>query len=359
MASITVTDLTKAYPAESQYCTIRDVDFHVDDGEFFCLVGPSGSGKTTTLRLVAGLETPETGDIRYDGRSVLDLPANERGASMLFEDLALYPNRTGYENIAHPLQVQGIDESERRRRVEDLAETLGISHLLDRVPDTFSGGEKQRVGIARSIIKDASVHLLDEPLQGLDAKLKKRLRVELSRLHQEVGETFIYATNNQELAMSIADRIAVIRDGQIEQVGEPLTLYDEPANTFVARFIGNPNINLLDGRVTGSSLEAGGLAFDRPSLEGLSDDVTVGIRPHDIELVRDGDVSFEATVSVTEPIGEQTIIDLALDDTELRCVSREPWAKTLDDAESVGIRLSAGDLYLFDPDGTLLSAPDR
>ncbi|MFB6134087.1 MAG: ABC transporter ATP-binding protein, partial [Halanaeroarchaeum sp.] len=219
MADIELKGITKSYAPGSKYCNVDGIEFTVEDGEFFCIAGPSNSGKTSTLRLIAGLDDPDAGDIRFDGQSVVDVGPADRGASMVFENLALYPNRTGFENIGHPLKIQGVPEEERRQRVEELSESIGIDHLLDRRPDTFSGGEKQRVGIARAIIKDAAVHLMDEPLAGLDAKIRKTMRIELARLQNEMGATFIYATQDQEEALSVADRIAVVRDGTVQQIG--------------------------------------------------------------------------------------------------------------------------------------------
>jgi multiple sugar transport system ATP-binding protein len=361
MASVSVEDVTKRYKAGSQYCNLEGVDFAVSDGEFFCLIGPSGSGKTSTLRLIAGLDDPDTGTVQYDGEPVLDVPANERGASLLFESLALYPNRTGFENIVHPLEVQGMEVEERRRRVEELAEVMGISHLLDRTPETFSGGEKQRVGIARSIIKDATVHLLDEPLQGLDAKLKKQMRVELNRLQREVGETFVYATNDQEIAMSIADRIAVMRDGRVEQIGTPVELYDEPVNRFVAKFIGSPSINFVDATIQGDELTAGPVTFANDHrLDEYAGSWVAGIRPHDIEITRDVDASpFKGTIDIVEPLGGETIVDIGADGVTLRVSTREPYAPDLDAGDEIGFTVDYSDLYVFDESGRTEVSPVR
>lgn len=362
MATVELEGVTKAFSAGSQYCTVEDIGFQVNDGELFCLVGPSNSGKTTTLRLVAGLETPDAGDIRFDDDSVVDVPANERGASLLFEELALYPKRTGAENIGHPLKVAGVPPDDRRDRVEDLAGTLGIEHLLDRPPETFSGGEKQRVGIARTIIKDAAIHLLDEPLEGLDAKLKKSMRVELSRLQHDLGETILYATNDSETAMSVADRMAIIRHGSIVQIGTPLDLYDEPVNRFVANFIGTPSIELVDGRVEDATVHLGPLAVaggDR--VAGLDGTVeTVGIRPQDLSLTESPDgATFAGEVIVVEPLGPKSIVDVDLDGLDLRVVTRDLFARDLDRGDPVGVDLEGSDLYLFDGNEDTVLVPER
>jgi ABC-type sugar transport system ATPase subunit len=361
MTKINVSNLSKRYPINSKFCNVDGMDFTVEDGEFFCLVGPSNAGKTSTLRLIAGLDDPDEGTIEYGARSMVDVAPSDRGASLLFDNLALYPNKTGFENIEHPLRVEGVPETERRDRVEKIAEELGISHLLDRTPETFSGGEKQRVGIARTMISESEVYLLDDPLGGLDAKLKKRLRFELKRIHEELGGTFIYVTHDQEEAMSVADRIAVCRGGQIEQIGKPEELFDRPTSRFVAEFIGSPKMNVLagtlsDGRVTVGPFEIG---VDGRATGVADGEYAVGIRPSDISLFRDvDDGDYPATVTVTEPLGAETIVDIEVNGTELRCLTSNPFAKDLDSGAKVGISTASEHLYLID-DSRVVITPDR
>lgn len=361
MARIELEDVTKSYSRRSKYCDVEGLSFTVEDGEFFCLVGPTNAGKTTTLRLIAGLDKPARGEVRIDSERVTEMDPHERGASMLFQNLALYPNKTGYGNMAHPLEVAGVPEDERRDRVEDLADTLDITHLLDRQPGTFSGGEKQRVGIGRALIPDASAYLLDEPLGGLDAKLKTEMRVELDRLHTELGDTFVLATHDQEEAMSVADRIAVYRSGGIEQIGTPTELYDTPATEFVASFIGEPAINLVDGRVANGTLQTGDLQLSSgAALNDVEDtEYRLGLRPHDGTLRPDpqgGDL--EADVDVAEPLGQETVVDVTVSGVDLRLVSTEPFAKRLEHGDDVGLTLTGDDFYLFDvADGSLVHSP--
>lgn len=361
MARIELEVVSKSYSRRSKYCDVENLSFTVEDGEFFCLVGPTNAGKTTTLRLIAGLDRPARGEVRIDGERVTETDPHERGASMLFQNLALYPNKTGYGNMAHPLEVAGVPEDERGERVEDLAEKLDIAHLLDRQPATFSGGEKQRVGIGRALIPEATAYLLDEPLGGLDAKLKTEMRVELDRLHTELGDTFVLATHDQEEAMSVADRIAVYRAGGIEQIGTPTELYDTPANEFVGSFIGEPAMNLLDGRVADGSVRS--TELDLPletDSAGIEDgDYRLGLRPHDGALrpePRSGDL--EATVDVAEPLGQETVVDVGVGGVDLRLVSTEPFAKRLEHGDVVGLSLTGDDFYLFDADdGSLVYSP--
>lgn len=364
MATIEAHGLAKQYPVDSSFCTVGDVSFTVEDGEYFCLVGPSGSGKTSTLRLIAGIDDPDGGEVSFDGKSMAEVPPNERNVSFVFENLALYPNKTGRQNIAHPLSVQGVEASDRDERVEEIAGRLGITHLLDRKPGTFSGGEKQRVGIARALVGQSSVYLLDEPLGGLDAKLRQELRMLLKEIHQDMGGTFIHVTHSQEEAMSVADRMAVMREGTVHQIGTPTGLYDEPDDEFVARYIGSPTMNFLPGMVTDGRLEAGPFEFDTAALDpDLSEgEHTVGIRPADVPLTRTMEADgYEATIVITEPLGAETIVDVTVDDVELRVVSDERWVQQeLDIGDTVGLSVTANDLYLVESEsGAVVKSPDR
>lgn len=358
MTQITVSDLSKRYPINSKFCNVDRMDFTVEDGEFFCLVGPSNSGKTSTLRLIAGLDDPDEGSVEFDGKPMDAVSPGDRSASLLFDNLALYPNKTGFENIEHPLKVKGVAKTERQHRVEEMAEQLSISHLLDRTPETFSGGEKQRVGIARTMISESGVYLLDDPLGGLDAKLKKKLRFELKRIHEELGGTFIYVTHDQEEAMSVADRIGVCKDGRIKQIGKPEEIFDRPKSRFVAEFIGSPTINFLSGQFSDNQLIVGPLEIvaDERSADLVSNDYAVGIRPSDIELfATPTDGIYTATVEVTEPLGADTIVDISIDDIELRCVTPKPFAKDLNIGAEVGVTVQFKDLYIADGDEIILS----
>jgi ABC-type sugar transport system ATPase subunit len=364
MASISVDGLRKQYPLDSRYCGVEDVSFTVEDGEYFSLVGPSGSGKTTTLRLIAGIDEPDDGAVAFDGEPMATVPPNERHVSFVFENLALYPDKTGRENIVHPLVVEDIPEDERAERVDEIADRLGISHLLDRLPETFSGGEKQRVGIARALVSDSSVYLLDDPLGGLDAKLRQELRVLLKEIHQDLGGTFIHVTHSQAEAMSVAERMAVMREGRVSQIGTPTGLYDEPKNEFVASFIGSPTINLFDGALADGQLTAGPFTFETQSIGSDLDegDYRVGVRPQDAQLSQaNDDDGYSAKVEVTEPLGAESIVDLAIDGQELRVVSDERWVqRDLGIGDSVGLSIAVDDLYLIAADsGDVVRVPTR
>lgn len=364
MTRITLTGVRKAHPVNSKYCDLADVSFTVEDGEYFCLVGPSGAGKTSTLRMIAGLDEPDEGSIAFDGADVCERSTSDRNVSFLFENLALYPNKTGYENIEHPLKVRDVAADKRERRVREIADRLQIAHLLDRKPGTFSGGEKQRVGIARALVGEPTVHLLDEPLGGLDAKLRQELRVLLKEIHEDFGETFIHVTSSQEEAMSVADRMAVVRDGTVQQIGTPTELYDDPADTFVAEFIGSPSMNRFDATIEAGSLTAGPLTWPTDGFAVDLDDgaYTVGIRPEDVTIHKSGGGSESevATVEVTEPLGAETIVDVTLEGIELRILADQRWVQTdLAIDQAVSIEVPAAMLYVFDDSGETVVSPDR
>ena len=364
MATIEAHGLAKQYPVDSRYCTVADVSFTVEDGEYFCLVGPSGSGKTSTLRLIAGIDEPDDGGVSFEGQSMAEMPPNERNVSFVFENLALYPNKTGRQNIAHPLTIQGVEAADRDERIEAIADRLGITHLLDRKPATFSGGEKQRVGIARALVGESSVSLLDEPLGGLDAKLRQELRMLLKEIHQDMGGTFIHVTHSQEEAMSVADRMAIMRQGRVHQVGTPNGLYDRPDDDFVASFVGSPTINIIDGTLENGRLTAGPFSFESGALgDELADGAyRIGVRPQDAQLSQTADgAGYEATIDVTEPLGAETIVDLSIDGQELRVVSDDRWVQQeVGIGDSVGLSIEANDLYVIETDsGSVVAVPDR
>ena len=300
---------------------VEGIDFSVRRGEFFTLVGPSGCGKTTTLRMISGFEQPTRGDVRIDGRAMAAVPPEGRDTNLVFQHLSLFPHMSVGENVGYGLRKRGADAAERESRVREYLELVDLEGFADRDPTDLSGGQQQRVALARALVNEPSVLLLDEPLSSLDRKLRKRMQVELRRIHEQTKGSFFYVTHDQEVAMSLSDRIAVMNEGLIEQIGPPEEIYREPASTFVADFIGDTN--LLDGHVeAGSSVVRVGASdgFTLPA-DGRTGEVTVSIRPEDFELAADGG-DVEGTVVERYFQGDQTnyLVDPAGDVDELQVV---------------------------------------
>ena len=250
MARIELCNLHKAF---GSVVAVKNINIAIEDGEFVVFVGPSGCGKTTTLRMIAGFEDPTAGEIRIGGRVVNDIEPRDRGLGMVFQSHALFPHKTVKQNIEFGLRMKDVPEPERGRRVQEVAQMVRIGHLLDKMPNQCSGGEFQRVALARTLVTNPSTFLLDEPLSSLDAKLRRELRAECDRLHEELKRTFIYVTHDQEEAMTLADRIVVMRGGEIEQVGSPMDIYSNPVSYFVADFFGSPSMNLVAGEVVAAN----------------------------------------------------------------------------------------------------------
>ncbi len=354
MATIRVEGVTKRF---GRVLAIDNLSFEVADGEFFCLLGPSGAGKTTTLRLIAGLERPSEGEIYLDDRCVTGIHPSRRSVAMLFENLALYPDRTAFDNIAFPLRIQKLPETEIKHRVLEVARLLSIEHVLDRKPATLSGGERQRVALGRVMVRKPRLYLLDEPLTNLDALIRLNMRAELKRLQRDLGQTIIYASPDQAEAMSMADRILVLHQGHIQQIGTPLEIYFSPANAFVAGFIGSPPMNLIpatlhyhDGQVLarfGSKtlpVPASRMPEKRPS----GDQVLIGIRPEHIQIVRavQRGTTLDAQVVAVEPLGSKTVVDVRIEEQLLRIVA-EPEADYAS-GDLVRVSIDPRQLYLFD-----------
>ena len=294
MAAITLAAVAKTYPGG--HAAIRRLDLRIHNGEFLVLVGPSGCGKSTLLRLIAGLEMPTEGRIAMDDGDVTALPPQARDVAMVFQSYALYPHMRVRDNLAYGLKARRTDPAVIAQRVADAAAALGIETLLDRRPAELSGGQRQRVALGRAIVRQPKAFLLDEPLSNLDPALRAQARAELRRLHSTLRATVVYVTHDQEEAMTLGGRVAVMRDGAIEQVAPPLDLYARPVNTFVARFIGAPAMNLVPATLVGIEAPSGSLA---------------GIRPHDLRLETDG--RLHATVDLVEPRGHDCLLHLRLD----------------------------------------------
>lgn len=338
---------------------LRGMTFDVGDGEFFCLLGPSSSGKTTTLRSIAGLEKLAGGQVLFDGVDVTTAPVQGRGMAMIFQTFALYPHFTIRQNFAYPLKREGVDPAEVKTRVGEIAELLRVTHTLDRKPPTLSGGEQQRVAIGRAIIRRPKLLLLDEPLTNLDAKLRHDMRAEFKRLHRELGMTMLYATPDQLEALTMGQRVAVIRDGQVIQTDTPRTLYSSPGDTYVAGMVGAPVMNLIDGKVRqGSGGPVIELPFGEVSAQSTSvsagEDVTFGIRPHDIRLGADQSangaeerLALKARINLTEPLGDVTILDLAIRDALVKMVLPEEIAAEYSAGQEIDVSFAASDGHLF------------
>ena len=305
MASVDLIDVVKFYGSLE---ILHGIDLSVADGEFVVLVGPSGCGKSTLLRMIAGLETISDGDIRIGSTVVNDLQPKERDIAMVFQNYALYPHMKVRDNMAFSLKLSKRSREDIEATIQRAADILDLGHLLDRYPRELSGGQRQRVAMGRAIVRDPAVFLFDEPLSNLDAKLRVAMRGEIKALHQRLKATTIYVTHDQIEAMTMADRIVVMRDGYVEQVGSPLDLYDTPANVFVAGFIGSPAMNLIHGTVTGQGVAtSGGTIWPLPSGAKVEQgqEVIIGLRPEHLAVTDQG---LDATVTLVEPTGSETHI---------------------------------------------------
>ena len=314
MADVVFTGAGKVYPNGTR--ALADFDLHIHDGEFMVFVGPSGCGKTTALRMTAGLEPITEGEIRIGDRVVNKLEPQERDVAMVFQNYALYPHMTVRDNIAFGLKMRKVPRDERQRRVEEIGRVLGLGELLDRKPRHLSGGQRQRVAMGRAIVREPAAFLMDEPLSNLDARLRVQMRAEISRIQRDVGATTIYVTHDQVEAMTMGDRVTVLRKGQLQQVDEPQALFDAPANLFVASFIGSPEMNLLEGEIErsgdGIALRLGSNVLPVPARETLAsrvgERVAVGIRPEYTAPATRDEPRLDARLVVAEPLGSETLL---------------------------------------------------
>jgi len=315
--SIRLDAVTKVYP--NGVTAVDEVTLEINPGEFVVLVGPSGCGKSTVLRMIAGLEDVTEGAIFIEGADVTDKPPQQRDIAMVFQNYALYPHMTVRDNLAYGLKLRKMPKAEWQRRVYETARTLGLDELLDRKPAALSGGQRQRVAMGRAIVREPKAFLMDEPLSNLDAKLRVSMRAELARLHERLGVTTVYVTHDQVEAMTLGQRVAVLRDGQLQQVDTPQRLFHYPCNLFVAAFIGSPSMNLVDARVEGPSMEFGGLRLALPPTQtrALRDGhVILGIRPTDFEHAAGADSSLpriRVRPDVVEDLGSEQHVIFTID----------------------------------------------
>ena len=330
MGAIQLERLEKWYDALQ---VIKGIDLEIEDGEFVVFVGPSGCGKSTLLRLIAGLEDVSGGEIRIDGKPATDLPPAKRGLAMVFQSYALYPHMTVRKNIAFPMKMAGIPEDEQKRRIDNAAKALNLTDYLDRRPGQLSGGQRQRVAIGRAIVREPAAFLFDEPLSNLDAALRVAMRLEISELHNRLETTMIYVTHDQVEAMTMADKIVVLRAGYIEQVGSPLELYKAPRNTFVAGFIGSPKMNLLGGEHARAH-----------------DCHTMGIRPEHLDVVNEGG-TFTGRVGVAEHLGSDTFFHVHVDGIEEPMTVRAPGDVGLKHGDTIHLEPQADKIHRFDAEG--------
>ncbi len=357
MARVVLQQVSKTYPGGVQ--AVFPMDLEIAHGEFTVLVGPSGCGKSTTLRMIAGLEDITGGTVSIGDRVVNDVEPRDRNIAMVFQSYALYPHMTVRDNMAFGLKMRRMAKADIGARVDEAAAVLGIAELLDRKPRALSGGQRQRVALGRALVRNPDVFLFDEPLSNLDAKMRVQMRTEIARIHHRLGATMIYVTHDQTEAMTLGQRIVVMKDGVVQQVAPPLELYERPVNAFVAGFIGSPAMNFLPGRV----VRRGGLVFQpgggaaplplpadwSPADDVIDRDLVLGIRPEHVTAGADGGGSFSASVQVVEALGNETLLYFEVAGRSL--VVRAAGGAAPAVGQDVALTLQAGHIHLFAADG--------
>ncbi len=359
MANVKLVNIIKSYDGKTD--VVKNVSFEIRDKEFVVLVGPSGCGKSTILRMIAGLEDITSGDLYIDNKRVNDLLPKDRDIAMVFQNYALYPHMTVYQNMAFGLKIKRIPRKEIDRRVRRAADILEISYLLDRKPKAMSGGQRQRVAIGRAIVRDPKVFLFDEPLSNLDAKLRVQMRVEMQKLHKKLQVTIIYVTHDQTEAMTLGNRIVVLKDGKIMQIGAPMELYNTPDNMFVAGFIGSPPINFIHGEIrkkealvfTDTGMEINlGLLHNEAINNYVNKKIVLGIRPENIHHIPHDKSSRFAKISITisavEQMGNEMLVYANLD--KLQMIARLPSDSTLEADQLTELYFDTPKILLFDPE---------
>ena len=351
MSYLTLKDINKIYP--NGYHAVHNFNLEIEKGEFIVFVGPSGCGKSTTLRMIAGLEDISNGEFLIDGKRANEMGPREREVAMVFQSYALYPQMTVFDNIAFGLTLQGVDEDVIEEKVKNTARILGLTDYLDRLPRALSGGQRQRVAIGRAIIRKVGVFLMDEPLSNLDAKQRVTMRSEIAQIHRETGATTIYVTHDQTEAMTLADRIVVMKDGYVQQIGTPYELYYQPTNVFVAGFIGEPPMNFIRGTVKNGKLKFGSNDLDVSLKLGAKaakyegKEIVFGFRPESIELgKKDNAYHVEALVELTEMLGDNTNVYITADE-EKAILKVDPHDTPEIDA-GISFSIPYESVYLFD-----------
>lgn len=359
MAEIVLDNVSKRFPGGS--LAVRNASFTIHEGEFFIVVGPSGCGKSTVLSMIAGLDTVSEGEIRVNGKVVNDVDPKDRNMAMVFQSYAIYPHMTVRENMAFPLKLARLSKEEITRRVEQAAAILELTDLLGRKPRALSGGQRQRVAMGRAIVREPVAFLLDEPLSNLDAKLRVQMRTEIARLQNRLGITMIYVTHDQTEAMTLGDRVAVLREGEVQQIGTPRELYEQPCNVFVAGFIGSPAMNFVPATFDGSRIILPMAEFEPPErlracLSSAPRQLVVGIRPEQLHDAATGAVdrqhgpTFRATVEVTEWLGADLYVHFQVEDARIPMVARVSTHSHAAEGEELELWLDARRLHLFDPE---------
>ncbi|OAM77112.1 ABC transporter ATP-binding protein [Devosia elaeis] len=345
MAKIELQGLVKAY---GNTRAVHGIDLTIEDGEFVVFVGPSGCGKSTTLRMIAGLEDISGGVLKIGDEVVNQREPKQRNIAMVFQNYAIYPHMTVGQNIGFGLYTSKLSKAEKQKRIEETGKILGLEKLLDRRPAALSGGQRQRVAIGRAMVRDPVAFLFDEPLSNLDAQLRSQMRMEIKSLHRRLGTTIVYVTHDQVEAMTMADKIVVMREGNILQVGTPTDLYENPVDVFTARFIGSPSMNMMEADLTGGNLAIEGVTVSGLSLPTHEGNVIVGIRPHDL-VVGEGNgagLSGSGLVEAVEPLGSETLVHLMLGKTLVTATAPGRVVPAI--GSTVAVRAEAGALYLFD-----------
>jgi multiple sugar transport system ATP-binding protein len=324
---------------------VNQVDFKINEGEFLVLLGPSGCGKTTALRMVAGLETIDEGDIYIGERRVNDVLPKYRDVAMVFQSYALYPHMTVADNIGYPLKLRGVSQTERQEAIVNTARLVRLGDLLNRYPKQLSGGQRQRVALARAIVRRPKVFLMDEPLSNLDAKLRGRMRAELKHLQHELGITTIYVTHDQIEAMTLAQRVAIMKQGVLQQIDTPKNVYNDPCNLFVAGFIGSPTMNFLNGDLRNGDFVTPGCHIKQIG-KGSMQNVILGVRPEDMKIVENGESHIEVVLYSVELTGDQTIVTAKLGDSDITVREDKEYEGVID--QSVKIKVDESKVFLFD-----------
>ncbi len=344
MANLALRNLTKSY-GKTQ--VLHGISLDVADGEFVVLVGPSGCGKSTTLRMIAGLEECTSGIIEIGGREVNNFEPKERDIAMVFQNYAIYPHMSVKKNIAFGLRSSKMPKADKEKRIQEVASILDMVDLLDRKPNQLSGGQRQRVAIGRAMVRNPAVFLFDEPLSNLDAQLRTQMRLEIKKLHQRVGNTIVFVTHDQIEAMTMADRIVIMKDGYIQQVGTPAEVFHKPANTFVARFIGAPSMNLLNGQISGATVTlAAGQTVTVPALQATDKQIVLlGVRPDDLYPNSENQI-ISGTVMLREPLGSETLIYVDTPSGEI--IAKADGRTPPEVGETVQLGADPANLHVFD-----------